>query len=89
MSNKPQEKSPRSISFIKLCNLCFLRNIFRKIHEATPTASVFVYIKSPTFYKYSVGLDPHFKPHVCLFFFLFKTSAWCTVYKQCIKAYEQ
>ena len=71
MSNKPQEKNSRSISFIKLCNLCFLRNILRKIHGAPPTASVFVYIKSPTFYKYSVGLDLHFKPHVCFFFSFF------------------
>ena len=34
MPNKPQEKSPRSISFIRLCNLCFLRNTLRKIPGA-------------------------------------------------------
>ena len=33
MPNRPQEKSPESISFIRLCNLYFLKNTLRKISK--------------------------------------------------------
>ena len=34
MPNRPQEKSLRSIPFIRLCNLYFLKNALRKIPRA-------------------------------------------------------